>query len=551
MSITVTNYISNINTTFPNPGKDNPTQTFRNNWTNIAGALTTLNTDVSHLIAYAADVTNTATSFFGHTIQDVNLRNSSVSMLDLGTQSGDVVIDYTSGSYQKITLTSGVHNISFINWPANGKAAAMKLSVVALSPNITNIVFTGTLPLGPAQNPYVLYRANNLFEIQSEYSSLDISNRVFVRSLNEFIFDNSSVSGQVANSYITQYTGDSSSNLINRVSTLSGSNHAMLVTSNISGHPVAGLQALFPNIVKTTIVYGATSDPGYTTATTFTVASTQDIMVGAKFYLPTTSTQLTVTQVGTTTITSDPWWPVGIGTGNVRFKNPTFGTWGEASAFPTVAYMSASAANTTTGAANTFTGGIYANANRLEVTFADPNLGAVNTFAIDTVTAATTASDRSTKLANTNFVHQVLPYGVILMWSGAKTAIPLGWLLCDGNNNTPNLQDRFIIGAGSTYAVAATGGTANAVLLEHAHVIIEPGTAGDKGHQHTFQTFPGADGAGPPSNKGTGGGGNQYTEKAETGVSVGEVTGQTAVASGTGLNIPPYYALCYIMKVTG
>jgi hypothetical protein len=557
VSTTVTNYISNIDTTFPSPGKDNATQTFRSNSSNIVGALTSLNADVSHLIAYSVDVTNTTTSFFGHTLQNVNLKNSSVAMIDLGTQAGDIVIDYSSGSYQKITLTTGLHNISFTGWPTNGKAAALKLSVVALAPNTTNLVFTNTLPLGPAQNPYVLYRANNHFEIQSEYSALDTTNRVFVRSLNEFIFDNTSVAGQISNSYISQYTGDAASNIVSRVSTVSGSNHAMLVTSNISGNPVAGLQALMPNIVKTTIVAGSTSNPQVGTANTFTVASVQDIMVGATFYLQTTSTQLTVSQIGSNNvITSTQSWPIGngIGAGTVIFKNPTFRTWGEATAFPNIAYMSTNPANTTTGAINTFTGAIYAGANRLEVTFAEPNLGAVNTFAIDTITVATTSSDRSTKLANTNFVHQVLPYGAIILWSGAKTAIPSGWLLCDGTNNTPNLQDKFIVGAGNTYAVAATGGTANAVLLEHAHNVIEPGTPGDYGHQHAIQTYDGVTGtSGSITGKGTSGVAysNQYTSKSETGVSVGTVTGQTAVASGAGLNLPPYYALCYIMKVTG
>ena len=49
-----------------------------------------------------------------------------------------------------------------------------------------------------------------------------------------------------------------------------------------------------------------------------------------------------------------------------------------------------------------------------------------------------------------------IPKGGIIMWSGATTAIPQGWALCDGTNGTPNLRDRFIVGAGSTYAVAAS-----------------------------------------------------------------------------------------------
>lgn len=41
--------------------------------------------------------------------------------------------------------------------------------------------------------------------------------------------------------------------------------------------------------------------------------------------------------------------------------------------------------------------------------------------------------------------------GFILLWHGAVVDIPPGWALCDGNNGTPDLRDRFVIGAGSTY----------------------------------------------------------------------------------------------------
>ena len=59
--------------------------------------------------------------------------------------------------------------------------------------------------------------------------------------------------------------------------------------------------------------------------------------------------------------------------------------------------------------------------------------------------------------------------GMIVLWSGAANAIPTGFVLCDGNNNTPDLRDRFVVGAGSGYAVNATGGSANATLPSHYH----------------------------------------------------------------------------------
>lgn len=47
----------------------------------------------------------------------------------------------------------------------------------------------------------------------------------------------------------------------------------------------------------------------------------------------------------------------------------------------------------------------------------------------------------------------VSPSGVICMWSGATTAIPTGWALCNGSNGTPDLRDKFVVGAGSTYTL--------------------------------------------------------------------------------------------------
>ena len=55
-------------------------------------------------------------------------------------------------------------------------------------------------------------------------------------------------------------------------------------------------------------------------------------------------------------------------------------------------------------------------------------------------------------------INSPFPSGGIVMWSGSVASIPSGWLLCDGTNGTPDLRNRFIVGAGSTYAVGATGG---------------------------------------------------------------------------------------------
>ena len=73
-----------------------------------------------------------------------------------------------------------------------------------------------------------------------------------------------------------------------------------------------------------------------------------------------------------------------------------------------------------------------------------------------------------------------IPTGAIFLWSGSIGAIPSGYVICDGTNSTPDLRDRFVIGAGNNYAVAATGGSADAIIVSHTHTA----SVTDPGHNH-------------------------------------------------------------------
>ena len=168
----------------------------------------------------------------------------------------------------------------------------------------------------------------------------------------------------------------------------------------------------------------------------------------------------------------------------------------------------------------------------------------------------------------------ILPVGGIILWSGSVAAIPANWALCDGTSGTPNLMDRFVVGAGSTYAVAATGGAATVTLdatqiPSHTHTVTATGTSGaggshnhtvnDPSHSHTFNEGGYTGGGSLPLaslNTVTGTG---YTNSSTTGVSINGVgdhthsvsVSGTAAATGGGLaheNLPPYYALAYIMR---
>lgn len=172
-----------------------------------------------------------------------------------------------------------------------------------------------------------------------------------------------------------------------------------------------------------------------------------------------------------------------------------------------------------------------------------------NALLTGTPTAPTaSASAYTTQLATTAFVHDVLPRGIIMLWSGSSASIPFGWALCNGSSSTPDLRDRFVVGAGSTYTVAATGGSADAVVVSHTHTATS--TVTDPGHIHSINSNPNDAGAGASVNEDQAAGETVSTNSAVTGITVA-TTVATVGVSGTNANLPPYYALCYIMKTTG
>jgi microcystin-dependent protein len=130
-----------------------------------------------------------------------------------------------------------------------------------------------------------------------------------------------------------------------------------------------------------------------------------------------------------------------------------------------------------------------------------------------------------------------IPAGLIAIWSGSTGSIPTGWVLCNGTNGTPDLRNNFVVGAGSTYAVGATGGSANAVVVSHTHVITDPGHLHNTASTGASSTLINA-AAGNITSAST-----STTSTATTGI-----TNQSTGVSGTNANLPPYYALAYIMK---
>jgi hypothetical protein len=165
--------------------------------------------------------------------------------------------------------------------------------------------------------------------------------------------------------------------------------------------------------------------------------------------------------------------------------------------------------------------------------------------------AASTASagTSTTQIATTAFVTTaiaaataaLIPSGMIMIWSGSVGSIPTGWTLCNGSNSTPDLRDKFVIGAGNSYAVGGTGGSKDAVVVSHTHTA----TVTDPGHFHGTPNAVYTTSGGFASTQGSNLLAVNQTQSATTGITVAN---STEGVSGNNANLPPYYALCYIMK---
>ena len=163
--------------------------------------------------------------------------------------------------------------------------------------------------------------------------------------------------------------------------------------------------------------------------------------------------------------------------------------------------------------------------------------------------------------------------GMIMMWSGSIASIPSGWRLCNGNNGTPDLRNKFIIGAwsdgaGSNYPnlpPGQTGGYEDQIVVTHEHTINNhthgsgslSATGGNHNHQYIDQYVVIDAGYRPwPANNNdcqqrnvntSGSGSHTHSISGSTGNPSDRGTNSQG-ESGDNKNLPPYYALAYIMK---
>jgi microcystin-dependent protein len=174
--------------------------------------------------------------------------------------------------------------------------------------------------------------------------------------------------------------------------------------------------------------------------------------------------------------------------------------------------------------------------------------------------------------------YDLLPRGVIVMWSGSIASIPPGWALCDGGTytapdgtqvTTPNLRDRFIVGAGNEYSVGATGGEKYHTLTvaeipSHYHTVDPPATQTSGSGEHSHYILGNSGGyvvsanAPGPEQYGFNPNANWDTYKRWMTDTTGnhshtvDIPAFNSGSTGGGQpheNRPPYYALAFIMKL--
>lgn len=137
------------------------------------------------------------------------------------------------------------------------------------------------------------------------------------------------------------------------------------------------------------------------------------------------------------------------------------------------------------------------------------------------------------------------PVGTIVIWSGTADNIPTGWQLCDGTNGTPDLRDKFVLGAGTNHSVSETGGSEEVTLTveqmpSHSHMEMVPSKNMTASAYMICQSTTRSDGGRLFNNSG-------FNESTVTG---SRIKTQSAGSSQPHPNMPPYYTLCYIMKLT-
>jgi hypothetical protein len=574
VATSASNYINKIDVTFPRAGQDNDSQPFRDNFTNIKQALASTDSLVNTL-KLGLVTTSTVNDFGFNNIVRANFQNCSVTINDdaaNNTRSQAVTINYANGSYQKFKIDKDTTTFSVINWPyrtdnTTGLGGRLQLSITPVSSAATAIAFPANyIPVGETVIPFDF---SSQLPVFFELWTDDGGSTVYVNQIGY-------KSGVVATG--TDIIALNSLKIGTNVYT-TGTEFSTVVT--VPGdQPKIGRLGVLRDVFTTTISPITSYTIDLTTASYFVVSNADRIYAGSIINFAGTSTSFEVASVEGTKIYTIESFNVNptvvFTTGTVVASiNPKFNQ-------PDLLSITDRVITSSAGSSGDLKGQVYVTTSSIFIAHADfsdnqnnwlqvygkgevdnlvsginNTIGSALTLANGTTATTQIATDNTTKVATDAFVHSVIPRGVILMWSGSVVSVPLGWALCDGNNGTPNLLNKFVIGAGDSYGVNAAADATMGAAGAHSHggntnassVTIDNagwGSAGTYFGAGTAGTLVVASGVG------------ESVEILESLLQSGgsRTTGNhshviNSDGSHTHSFMPPYYALAYIMKTSG
>jgi hypothetical protein len=365
-------------------------------------------------------------------------------------------------------------------------------------------------------------------------------------------------------SLIGNVSGNISGNLV-----VAGANRQVVFNDGGIANATAGM--IFNKVGNSFSVNGNVIGANIFASGNGTIAGNLIVSTSGEFGIPSTQTILSLANVRAETIyigdqkgtnvyiantTSNTYFGGNTTANGWIYGNALFSTSGNIGVSPGVTTLRLGNINPTTiwiggNAGNVNLANVNSNTQVSGNLITGGNLSVTGTSTLTGNATAPTAANgtNSTQVATTAFVGNAiknyLPSGVILMWSGTVASIPAGWFLCDGGNSTPDLRDRFVVGAGSTYTPGNTGGSANAIVVSHTHTASS--VVSDPGHSHGYTSPASAtsDATGFDTEIAATAAAN--TAAATTGITVATTVNSTG-SSATNANLPPYYALAYIMK---
>lgn len=177
----------------------------------------------------------------------------------------------------------------------------------------------------------------------------------------------------------------------------------------------------------------------------------------------------------------------------------------------------------------------YNNAKRVRYVEFGANVGDVDTFLwADFKRLKSTQeldADKATHAEVEALRNLITPKGVIVMWSGQIQDIPAGWALCNGQNGTPDMRNRFALGAGGKYAIGDQPGGVEKVTLQESEMPV---------HKHRTDIIVA---------KSSGASVTYRMRTAYEDVGTFGIDSSTVGGGQPHENMPPYFVLAYIMKL--